>query len=44
VEFVLHAQELGSLFLSELVDGDARPDREDLGDGLLIDLVEQVDT
>ena len=43
VELVLHAQELLGLLLGELVDGDAGPDREDLGDGLLVDLVEQVD-
>ena len=43
VELVLHAEELLGLLLGELVDGDAGPDREDLGDGLLVDLVEQVD-
>ena len=43
VQLVLHAQELGRLLLGELVDGDARPEREHLGDGLLVDLVEEVD-
>ena len=43
VQLVLHAQELLRLFLGELVDGDARPQREHLGDGLFVDLVEQVD-
>jgi hypothetical protein len=43
VELVLHAQELLRLLLGELVDGDARPHREHLGDGLLVDLVEEVD-
>ena len=43
VQLVLHAEELLGLLLGELVDGDAGPDREDLGDGLLVDLVEQVD-
>ena len=43
VELVLHAEELGRLLLGELVDGDARPQRQHLGDGLLVDLVEQVD-
>ena len=43
VELVLHAQELGGLLLGELVDGDAGPQREHLGDGFLVDLVEQVD-
>jgi hypothetical protein len=44
VQLVLHAQELGRLLLGELVDRDAGPQREHLGDGLLVDLVEQVDT
>ena len=44
MELVLHAQQLGGLFLGELVDGDARPHREHLGDGFFVDLVEQVDT
>ena len=43
VELVLHAQELGRLFLGELVHRDAGPDGKDLGDRLLVDLVEQVD-
>ena len=33
----------GGLFLGELVHRDAGPDAEHLGDGLLVDLVEQVD-
>ena len=44
VQLVFHAEELFGLFLGQLVDGDAGPDREDLGDRLLVDLVEQVDT
>ena len=44
VELVLHAQQLGRLFLGELVDGDAGPDGQHLGDGFLVDLVEQIDT
>ena len=43
VQLVLHAEELLRLLLGELVDGDARPHREHLGDGLFVDLVEQVD-
>ena len=43
VELFLHAEELGRLLLGELVDGDAGPDGEHLGDRLLVDLVEQVD-
>src|SRR4051812_1481860 len=43
VELVLHAEELLGLLLGELVDGDAGPDGEHLGDRLLVDLVEQVD-
>ena len=43
VQLVLHAEELGGLLLGELVDGDARPQRQHLGDGLLVDLVEEVD-
>ena len=43
VQLVLHAEELLALFLGELVDRDAGPHREDLGDGLFVDLVEQVD-
>ena len=43
VQLVLHAEELGGLLLGELVDGDAGPDGQDLGDGLLVDLVEEVD-
>jgi hypothetical protein len=43
VELFLHAKELGRLLLGELVDRDTRPDREDFGDGFLVDLVEQVD-
>ena len=44
VQLVFHAEELLGLFLGELVDGDAGPQREHLGDGFLIDLVEQVET
>ena len=43
VQLVFHAQELGGLLLGELVDGDAGPQREHLGDRLLGDLVEEVD-
>ena len=43
VQLVLHAEQLGGLLLGELVDGDAGPEREHLGDRLLVDLVEQVD-
>ena len=44
VELVLHAEQLGGLFLGELVHRDTGPQRQHLGDGLLVDLVEQVDT
>ena len=43
VQLVLHAEELRGLLLGELVDGDAGPDGQHLGDGLLVDLVEEVD-
>ncbi len=43
VQFVFHADELGRLFLGELVDRDAGPVREHLGDDVLVDDVEQVD-
>ena len=43
VELTLHVDELGGLFLGQLVDRDARPDREHFGDRFLVDLVEQVD-
>jgi hypothetical protein len=33
-----------AVFLGELVDRDAGPDRQHLGDRLFVDLVEQVDT
>ncbi len=43
VQLVLHPQELGRLLLGELVDGDAGPVGQHLGDDLLVDDVEQVD-
>ena len=43
VQLALHVDELLRLLLGELVDGDARPHAEHLGDRLLVDLVEQVD-
>ncbi len=43
VQLALHVEELLGLLLGELVDRDAGPDREHLGDGLFVDLVEQVD-
>ncbi len=43
VQLVLHAEQLLGLLLGELVDGDAGPDGQDLGDGLLVDLVEEID-
>ena len=43
VQLLFHAEQLGGLFLGELVDGDARPQREHLGDRLLVHLVEEVD-
>jgi hypothetical protein len=43
VELLLHPEQLLGLLLGQLVDRDAGPDREDLGDGLLVDLVEEVD-
>ena len=43
VQLLFHAQELRGLFLGELVDGDAGPQREHLGDRLLVHLVEEVD-
>ena len=44
VQLGFHVEELGGLFFGELVDRDAGPDAEHLGDGFLVDLVEQVDT
>ena len=43
VELLLHPQELRRLLLGELVDGDARPVRQHLGDDVLVDDVEQFD-
>src|SRR5581483_570051 len=43
VQLLLHADELGRLLFGELVDGDAGPEGEHLGDRLLVDLVEQID-
>ena len=43
VQLAFHVDQLLGLFLGELVDRDAGPDREHLGDRLLVDLVEQVD-
>ena len=43
VQLLLHPEQLGRLLLGELVDGDARPHGQHLGDGLLVDLVEEVD-
>ena len=43
VQLVLHAQELGRLLLGEAVDRDAGPVGQHLGDGLLVDDVEEVD-
>ena len=43
VQLVLHVDELLGLLLGELVDRDAGPQAEHLGDGFLVDLVEQVD-
>ena len=43
VEFVLHAQQAGGLLFGELVDGNTGPQREHLGDGFLIDLIEEID-
>ena len=43
MELFLHAQQLRGLLLGELVDRDTGPQREDLGDGFLVHLVEQVD-
>ncbi len=44
MQLVFHAEELCGLFFGELVDGNAGPHREHLGDGFLVHLVEQVDT
>ena len=43
VQLVLHAQQLGGLLLGQLVDRDAGPVGQDVGDDLLVDHVEQVD-
>ena len=43
VQLLFHAQELRGLFFGELVDGDARPEREHFGDRLFGHLVEEVD-
>ena len=44
VQLVLHAQQLGRLLLGQLVDRDARPVGQDVGDDFLVDHIEQVDT
>ena len=44
VQFILHAQKLGGLFLGELINGDSRPQRQHLGDCLFVNLIEQVDS
>ena len=44
MEFVLHAQQLRSLFLREAVDRDAGPVREHLGDGLFVNQVKGLAT
>ena len=43
VELVFHAKELRGLLLGELVDRDAGPVREHLGDDVLVDDVEELD-
>ena len=43
VQLLLHAEELRGLFLGELVDRDAGPQREHLGDRLFVHLVEEID-
>ena len=43
VQLAFHVEQLLGLFLGELVHRDAGPDAEHLGDGLFVDLVEQVD-
>ena len=42
VELVLHGEEFLGLLLGQLVNRDTGPHRQHLGDGLLVDLVEQV--
>ena len=42
VQLVLHAEQLLGLLFGELEDGDAGPDRQDLGDLLLVDLGQDV--
>ena len=44
VQFILHAQQLGGLFLGELINGNSRPERQHLGDCLFVNLIEQVDS
>ncbi len=43
VQFVFHVEETLGLLFGELVDGDARPHRQHVGDRFLVDFVEQVD-
>jgi hypothetical protein len=43
VQLAFHVEQLGGLFFGELEHRDAGPDAEHLGDGFLVDLVEQVD-
>ena len=43
VQLLFHAEELGGLFLGELVDRDAGPEREHFGDRLFVHFVEEVD-
>ena len=42
MEVILHPEKFLGLLFGQLVDGNPGPHREDLGDRLLIDLVEQV--
>ena len=44
VQFGFHVEQLGGLFLGQLVDRDTGPDAEHFGHGLFVHLVEQVDT
>ena len=43
MQLVLHAEQTRGLLLGELEDRDARPDGEDLGDLLVVDLGDHIE-
>ncbi|CAB4940644.1 unannotated protein [freshwater metagenome] len=43
MQFVFHAQKTSSFFFGELVNGNAGPERQHIGDRFFINLVEEID-